>query len=287
MRKLWQIVAVGSATLLLVGIVVAPFLLYLMGIPWLPAKPRASDSQLALVYMLDIPLITVTTWLLKSIRAYFHQRQGSVFNIKSQATRLSQIAHITRYPTIQTGHNDPIVIGGGREKEQMVCLLCCTLGFFVAGCGICMYVGLLPDNSGFHLDPKFLGLFFLGYGLALMVIGILILPYGKPHECLQIGSEGIAYSWKSKDRLFIPWNQIDSAYVAVSILNSYLFVALESDSPLFFQEPIKTKFDKKQGRSGAVAVCQISDSPSATLPKHLVEKALDIYAPSEIGRHKI
>jgi len=261
MRKLWQTIAIGGAALLLIGLVIAPILIYRSGIPWLPAKPQASDSQLTLVYTIDAPLIGGAIWLLNLLRIYFQQNQRSGSGFQPQAVRLSQSVRVSRYSNVQLSHNDPIVIGGGREKNEGLFWSLVIFGFISA------YVGII-----------------VAIGLVSIFVGIILRPYGKRRECLQIGSEGIAYSWKRKDRLFIPWDEMISIYVDISIFFCYLFVVLERNSPLLFQEPIKSKFEAKQGRSGAVVICGVSNSSSAIIPKHLVEKALDIYAPSGIGR---
>ena len=278
MRKLWQTIAIGGAALLLIGLVIAPILIYRSGIPWLPAKPQASDSQLTLVYTIDAPLIGGAIWLLNLLRIYFQQNQRSGSGFQPQAVRLSQSVRVSRYSNVQLSHNDPIVIGGGREKNEGLFWSLVIFGFISA------YVGIIVAITAKDQSTTIGGLVFIALGLVSIFVGIILRPYGKRRECLQIGSEGIAYSWKRKDRLFIPWDEMISIYVDISIFFCYLFVVLERNSPLLFQEPIKSKFEAKQGRSGAVVICGVSNSSSAIIPKHLVEKALDIYAPSGIGR---
>jgi hypothetical protein len=266
MRKFLQIVAVGVATLLLVSLVLAPILVYELGIPWLPSLPQASNSQLALFYAIDTPLIGGAAWLLRTVWRYLLRGQNSRSGLtmpkpQSKRSLRSQASQTTL-------DDDPIVIGGGREKNYWLLALLVYIGGILALSGV-----LILEYQSDPPNGTIPGIITLVIGLVIIIIGIIARNYGKRRVCLKIGSEGIAYSGE-KDRLFIPWDEMSSVYVDKSIFFDYLYVKLKSNSRLHFLEPIKSRYEK-----GAIVICGVSNSSSSIIPKHLVENALEIYRP--------
>lgn len=121
-------------------------------------------------------------------------------------------------------------------------------------------------------NNKIIDIILIIVGAIFIILGPVARNYGKRRDRLEIGSEGIAFSGQ-KDRLFIPWNEVTSAYVATSIFFDYLYVKIKSNSRLHFLEPIKSRYKYEKD---AIVICPVLNS---TIPKHLVEFALDIYRP--------
>ncbi len=119
MRKFLLLAAFLGTSLLLIGVVIAPIIVYSLGMSWLRRKPQASDSQLGLVYLLDGPLIAATVWLLQ---ISFNYLKSSWSNSSGLTALQSQPTHSLRPRGLCTAHDDPIVIGGGREKNLVLAL---------------------------------------------------------------------------------------------------------------------------------------------------------------------
>lgn len=237
MKRFWQIAAVAGAALLLISLTVAPILVYELGIPWLPPVPRASDSQLALVYVIDAPLIAATGWLLRTFWKYLSGAQKSKLGLTIPTP---QSPHAQWPQAKQTSYDDPIVIDAGRERE---------VGLM--GCGeVCvgMILALIGIGTFNHVHP--LSLSDNGGSMAFIAWGLLVIGtafVGESGGYLKIGSDGIHHS---AGRLFIPWDEMSRVYITGSTSSpEYLSVELKERSRLHFLEPIKSRYAK-----GAISI---------------------------------
>ncbi|MDQ2902610.1 MAG: hypothetical protein M3Y81_03550 [Chloroflexota bacterium] len=285
-----QVLVFAFVTLAIIGIF---FLLplaillyaYKFGIPTslLPAKAASTDSQLGFVYtvaqvIIDPLFFACGGFLIsKARKSFLRQKQNSPSNYSSRQTPNKR--------NLTAMINDGIVMGGGREKNNK------WFWFFVVEGGIVIYSGLILSITSINRNeiinpypkgdlPIFIGITIIG--IVLIVLGIFIRPYGKRKEYLKIGSEGIEHFSLGKGSLFIPWNEMRRAYVDIHNFFSYLYVVLDSDSDLFYEEPIKSRYEPNIGKTGAIMICGVSGSSTSDIPKHVVQRALCKYAPSWI-----
>jgi len=248
----------------------------------LPSVPRASDTQLGLI-ALYYPLLgglawwqgkTIYRWLLSSLRGGSSQ---------AKTPKPQSLYSSSRYQAPSGTYQDPIAIGGGREKNNGL------FWFLVIEGAVCTYCWLIGGSLWVHSVSNHdrnsaLITFFivLALGIGLILSGFVIRPYGKRRECLKIGSEGIAHYSVEKGNVFIPWDEMSRAYVDAHYFFRYLYIVLADDSNLFYEKPIKLRYESNIGATGAVMICQVSNSSSAVIHEHLVERALRRYAPPRV-----
>lgn len=193
-----------------------------------------------------------------------------------------QSLHAQPSPTKQTSHNDPIVIGS--EDDVPGCGWIGLGSLLLSLTTIVLFVWVIPKNSPWAIAIGIIGVISILMCGVWVVWVVWVVPINQ-HECLRIGSEGIAYS--GKEDFFLPWNEVSRVYIAAipkQNLNSYLnslYIELKDHSRLHFSKPIASRYV-----NGSIAICMVLDRSDSNIPKHLVEIALDIYTPNDVERSR-
>lgn len=270
-------ILMGSLALIFIGALFSfPLLFFIFGIPWLPSIPHESESQIELIGLYYPLFAGFAIWLRKPIFRCLHWCFGiGSFQAK---TPKPQSLYPPGSQAPSGTYPDPVIIGGGREKNEGLY----WFGIFVGSYFVLLdLIIIAADSRGVFLH-WIAFLIILMFGLVLILGGIAIRPYGKRIECLKIGSEGIAHYSREKGDVFIPWDEMSRAYIDLHYISRYLYIVLEDDSNLFYEESVKFRYESNIGASGAVMICQVSNSSRAIIQEHLVERALQRYAPSRV-----